>query len=242
MIAKKTNEWTTDDFGGLSMCDDSIKSYPLPSVRRMPMYLRYLKQVREQGRCCVSCTHIAEHLHLNSIQVRKDLALTGIVGRPKTGYEVEPLIDAVEEFLGWNNTHDAFLVGVGSLGRALLGYDGFHEYGLEIIAGFDKAVETIGQTIHGKQILDIEMLPGLARRMHVQIGILTVPAKAAQEVTDLMVGAGIRAIWNYTPVQLDVPSTVVVEEVRMAASFAVLSLRLTELVKSERSVAVAPVD
>jgi redox-sensing transcriptional repressor len=78
--------------------------------------------------------------------------------------------------------------------------------------------------------------------MHVQIGILTVPAKAAQEVTDLMVGAGIRAIWNYTPVQLDVPSTVVVEEVRMAASFAVLSLRLTELIKSERSAAVATVD
>jgi redox-sensing transcriptional repressor len=242
MIAKKTDEWTTDDFGGLSMCDDSIKSYPLPSVRRMPMYLRYLKQVREQGRCCVSCTHIAEHLHLNSIQVRKDLALTGIVGRPKTGYEVEPLIDAVEEFLGWNNTHDAFLVGVGSLGRALLGYDGFQEYGLEIIAGFDRAVETIGQTIHGKQILAIEALPGLARRMHVKIGILTVPAKAAQDVTDLMVGAGIRAIWNYTPVQLDVPPTVVVEEVRMAASFAVLSLRLTELVKSERSAAAATVD
>lgn len=241
MIAKKTNQWTTDDFGGSSMCDDSIKSYPLPSVRRMPMYLRYLKQVREQGRCSVSCTHIAEHLHLNSIQVRKDLALTGIVGRPKTSYEAEPLIDAVEEFLGWNNTHDAFLVGVGSLGRALLGYDGFHEYGLEIIAGFDKAVETIGQTIHGKQILDIETLPGLARRMHVQIGILTVPAKAAQEVTDVMVGAGIRAIWNYTPVPLDVPSTVVVEEVRMAASFAVLSLRLNELVKSERSAAVATV-
>ncbi|TVS20338.1 MAG: redox-sensing transcriptional repressor Rex [Planctomycetaceae bacterium] len=217
------------------MCDDTGKSYPLPSVRRMPMYLQYLKQVRERGRCCVSCTHIAEHLHLNSIQVRKDLAMTGIVGRPKTGYEVEPLIEAVEEFLGWNNTHDAFLVGVGSLGRALLGYEGFHEYGLEIIAGFEKAVDKIGQTIHGKEILDIETLPGLARRMHVQIGILTVPAQAAQEVTDLMVGAGIRAIWNYTPVQLDVPPAVVVEDVRMAASFAVLSLRLTELVKCEKS-------
>lgn len=224
------------------MCDDTGKSYPLPSVRRMPMYLQYLKQVRERGRCCVSCTHIAEHLHLNSIQVRKDLAMTGIVGRPKTGYEVEPLIEAVEEFLGWNNTHDAFLVGVGSLGRALLGYEGFQEYGLEIIAGFEKSADKIGQTIHGKEILDIETLPDLIRRMHVQIGILTVPAEAAQEVTDLMVGAGIRAIWNYTPVQLDVPPTVVVEDVRMAASFAVLSLRLTDLVKSQKTPVSPPVD
>jgi len=224
------------------MSHEPVRSYPLPSVRRMPMYLGYLKQAREQGRCCVSCTHIAEHLNLNSIQVRKDLALTGIVGRPKVGYGVEPLIEALEEFLGWNNIHDAFLVGVGSLGQALLGYDGFQEYGLQIVAGFDKAPEKIGATIHGKEILDIAALPDLARRMHLQIGILAVPGRAAQEVTELMVEAGMRAIWNYTPATLHVPETVVVEDVRMAGSFAALSTRLTDLLKDRKPVAVVDQD
>ncbi len=224
------------------MSDDSVRSYPLPSVRRMPMYLRYLKQERQQGRSHVSCTHIAEHLNLNSIQVRKDLALTGIVGRPKVGYEVDALVAAVESFLGWNNTQDAFLVGVGSLGRALLGYDGFQEYGLKIVAGFDTSPELIGTTIHGKEILDISMLVDLMQRMHIHIGILTVPAQAAQEITDLMVSAGVRAIWNYTPSKLRVPPSVVVEDVRMAASFAVLSTRLTDLLQDRKSLMVTDSD
>lgn len=224
------------------MTGDQTRSYPLPSIRRMPLYLRYLKQMREQGRCCVSCTHIADLLNLTSIQVRKDLALTGIVGRPKVGYDTDALITAVEEFLGWNNTHDAFLVGVGSLGRALLGYDGFKDYGLEIVAGFDKSPDVIGSTVRGKQILDITLLHDLARRMHIQIGILTVPAQGAQDVTELLVEAGMRAIWNYTPVQLQVPSSVVVEDVRMAASFAVLSTRLTDLVQARSTGVVTTTD
>jgi redox-sensing transcriptional repressor len=213
--------------------DDSLKSVPLPSIRRLPTYLRLLYSLKIRGREVVSCTHIAEDLGLVSVQVRKDLAMTGIVGRPKVGYGVAELIDAIEQFLGWKNTSDAFLVGAGSLGSALLGYEGFKEYRLNVLAGFDANPVKIGTHIHGKEIFAMDKLPDLIRRMHVLIGILTVPAAAAQQVADVLVGAGIRAIWNYTPVQLQVPDGVIVEDVKLAASLAVLSSRLAEMLRKK---------
>jgi len=214
--------------GEPAMPADPLKGYPEPSVRRLPLYLRLLKQLQAKGRDVVSCTHISDDLGFTSIQVRKDLAMTGIVGRPKIGYEIPSLIQAIEDFLGWNNVKDAFLVGAGSLGHALLGYPGFDEYGLNIVAAFDNDPAKIGRTVHGKEILPIERLENLARRMHVLIGILTVPGEAAQPAADLMVRSGIRAIWNYAPAKLDVPEFVVVEDVRLAASLAVLTKRLKE--------------
>src|SRR5512135_127531 len=115
---------------------DASKSMPLPSIRRLPLYLRFLKQLRSRGREVVSCTHISRELGLVSTQVRKDLAMTGIVGKPKVGYDVPALVSAIEGFLGWNNSRDAFVVGVGGLGSALMGYEGFTQYGLNIVAGF----------------------------------------------------------------------------------------------------------
>lgn len=217
--------WSADEMAK----HDPLRPLPLPSVRRLPMYLRYLRQVAEEGRQVVSCTHIADHLNLTSIQVRKDLALTEIVGRPKVGYEVVALIRAIEEFLGWNNTHEAFLIGVGDLGRALLGYDGFRECGLEIVAAFDTAVSKVGTAVHGKQVLSMDMLTDLVQRMHINIGVLTVPATVAQSVADLMIISGMRAIWNFTPTRLHVPESIVVEDVRLSGSFAVLAKRLSDV-------------
>jgi redox-sensing transcriptional repressor len=188
------------------------------------LQLLYSLQVR--GRNVVSCTKISDELGLSSIQVRKDLAATGIVGKPKVGYEIPALINAIRDFLGMNNTSDAFLVGVGCLGGALLGYDGFQEFNLNLVAGFDINSEKIGTEIHGKPIFALEKFPELAERMHILIGILTVPAAVAQDVANLMVLSGIRAIWNYTPKKLEVPDIVVVEDVKLAASLAVLSNRL----------------
>lgn len=211
--------------------DEISKSVPLPSVRRLPTYLRLLYGLKARGREVVSCTYIAEDLGLVSVQVRKDLALTGIVGRPKVGYPVAELIDAIERFLGWKNTSDAFLVGVGGLGSALLGYDGFKEYHLNVLAGFDIDPAKIDTKIHGKEIFALDKLPDLVRRMHVLVGILTVPAAAAQDAANVMVRAGIRAIWNYTPVKLQVPDSVIVEDVKLAASLAVLSSRLADVLR-----------
>ncbi len=212
---------------------DTIKAVPLPSVRRLPTYLRLLYALKGRGREVVSCTYIAEDLGLVSVQVRKDLAMTGIVGRPKVGYDVTELIDAIERFLGWKNTADAFVIGVGGLGSALLGYEGFKEYHLNVLAGFDIDPAKIDSEIHGKQIFAMDRLPDLLHRMHVLVGILTVPAAAAQEAADVMVRSGIRAIWNYTPVPLQVPDTVIVEDVKLAASLAVLSSRLAEMLRKK---------
>jgi redox-sensing transcriptional repressor len=208
------------------MNESDFPAIPLPSIRRLPQYLQVLYSLQVRGRDVVSCTKIADELGVTSIQVRKDLAATGIVGKPKVGYQIPVLIDAIRDFLGMNNTSDAFLVGAGCLGGALLGYDGFKEFNLNLVAGFDNNPDKIGTEIHGKPVFALDKLPDLAERMHILIGILTVPASAAQDVANLMVLSGIRAIWNYTPTKLEVPEIVVVEDVKLAASLAVLSNRL----------------
>ncbi|MCC6124017.1 MAG: redox-sensing transcriptional repressor Rex [Pirellulales bacterium] len=217
------------------MPEDTGKFAPLPSIRRLPAYLRLLQSLRADGRDVVSCTHIGKELGLVCTQVRKDLAVTGIVGKPKVGYNVPALIASIEEFLGWNNPQDAFLVGVGSLGRALMGYQGFQEYGLRIVAGFDVDPAKIGVEVHGKKVFPLEELGNTAAEMRVLVGVLTVPAAAAQDAARSMVQAGIRAIWNYTPATLEVPPSVVVEDVKLSASLAVLSSRLAESLRREKT-------
>jgi redox-sensing transcriptional repressor len=215
------------------LSEDEIKAAPLPSVRRLPAYLRLLYGLQAQGRDQISCTHIADDLGLVSVQVRKDLAITGIVGKPKVGYRIGELISTIEEFLGWNNTQDAFLIGAGSLGSALLGYEGFHEFNFEVLAAFDVDSNKIGKCIHGKEVFPMEKLPDLVRRMHVLIGILAVPSTSAQEAADAMVNAGIRAIWNYTSVSLRVSDDVIVEDTKLSASLAALSSRLAEMLRKK---------
>ena len=224
------------------MMEDLIRPVSLPTVRRLPAYLRLLYSLQSRGRDVVSCTHIAEELGLVSVQVRKDLAAIGVVGRPKIGYQLPALITAIRDFLGQNNTSDAFLVGAGCLGGALLGYEGFKEYGLNIVAGFDVNPAKIGTQIHGREIFPLQKLPDLAERLHVMIGILTVPAVAAQDTANLLVLSGMRAIWNYTPVKLEVPDVVIVEDVKLAASLAVLSSRLAESLRKNPARAAAEND
>lgn len=208
------------------MAQDDIRAVSEATLRRLPSYLQLLKVLQSKGRDIVSCSHIGAVLKLDPTQVRKDLASTGIVGRPKVGYEVNALIESVESFLGWNNVSEAFLVGVGSLGTALLGYDRFNRYGLNIVAAFDADAEKIGKTVHGHPILPMDKLTDLAVRMHVMIGVLTVPAEAAQGVTNLMILGGIRAIWNFTQSAIEVPPGVVVQTEDLFSGLAVLSSRL----------------
>ncbi len=206
--------------------ESSLVSAPLPSVRRLPRYLVFLKECRNRGRVVVSCTHIADYLALDPTLVRKDLALTGIVGKPRIGYPVEDLIESIETFLGWNNTTDAFLIGVGHLGQALLGFGEFEARGLRIVAAFDADPARVGQVVHGREVLPMEKLANLIERMHIHIGIITVPRDAAQGVADILVKAGILAIWNFTITSLHVPEGIVVENADLPPSLAALSSRL----------------
>ena len=178
---------------------------PQPSLRRLPQYHHYLVDMEARGLSRVSCSVIGRDLGLIPVQVRKDLQYTGIIGRPKTGYSVVELIQAIETFLGWKNINEAFLVGAGNLGTALLGHERFSSSGLRIVAAFDTDPAKIGQWIHGKAVLSLDQLDDLAQRMSIHLGIITAPAEVAQLVADQMVKGVIQAILNFAPVKLKVP-------------------------------------
>ncbi len=205
---------------------DIFKAVSEQTLKRLPLYHRFLKEWRDAGHDSVSCTDIANHLELDPTQVRKDIEAASITGRPRVGYTTTSLIDGIEDFLGWNKSNEAFLVGAGSMGAALMGYTKFEQCGLRIVAAFDSSPKKVGKVIHDKHVLPVEKLEDLAGRMHVLIGIITVPAPAAQAVADLMVRAGIRAIWNFAPIRLQVPEEIIVRNEDLYCSLAALSQKL----------------
>jgi redox-sensing transcriptional repressor len=199
---------------------------PEPTLKRLPLYHRFLKAWQAAGHETVSCTDIGNDLDLDPTQVRKDLEAVGVAGRPRIGYVLANLTSELEQFLGWNNVNDAFLVGAGSMGSALMGYRKFEQCGLKIVTAFDRDPLKIGTRIHGKHVLPLEKLPNLAERMHILIGIITVPSTEAQSVADLMVSGGIRAIWNFAPTRLHTPGEVIVHNEDLYCSLAALSQKL----------------
>jgi redox-sensing transcriptional repressor len=203
-----------------------------PTLKRLPLYHRFLKELTEAGRISFSCTDIGQEMDLDPTQVRKDLQSVGAVGRPRVGYLLAHVIPLLEEYLGWHNVHDAFLAGAGSMGSALLGYRKFEQCGLNIVTAFDTDPKKIGLRIQGKQVLQLDKLARLASRMHIRMGIITVPAAEAQAVADLMVEGGIRAIWNFAPIRLRVPEHVIVHNEDLYCSLAGLSQKLSESLKS----------
>lgn len=195
-------------------------------LKRLPTYLAYLKTVPADGPSHISATALAAALNMGEVQVRKDLALVSDGGRPKVGYLRESLIADIEQFLGCNNTNEAVLVGAGKLGRALMGYSGFEQYGLEIVAAFDADESMDGQLESGTPIYAISKLPEFCQERKVLIGIITVPAACAQKVCDLLLENGMKAIWSFAPTHLDVPADILVQYENMATSMAVLSVHL----------------
>jgi redox-sensing transcriptional repressor len=204
------------------------RSIPQASLGRLPQYHHYLVDLAAQGTTRVSCSAIGRDLNCVPVQVRKDLQYTGIIGKPKTGYAVLELIQAIESFLGWNNVNEAFLVGAGNLGTALLGHERFSKFGLRIVAAFDTDPAKIGQSIHDKTVLPLEKLADLAQRMSIHLGIITAPAEVAQGVADEMIRAGILAIWNFAPVKLKVPDYIFVHNEDLYSSLASLSWKLAK--------------
>ncbi len=196
---------------------------PLPTIRRYPLYLRAITAKITQGELYVSSAALARELEIDPVVARKDLAMAGVPGTPRRGYPAKELTEAINRALGWDNTTDAALVGVGSLGHALLGYNGFEEQNLRIVAAFDEKPNLVGSVCHGVRVRAMADMAKLVPRLKLKLGILTVPNAAAQMCADQLVAAGIRGIWNFTAVQLSVPKDVKVQRVDLAASLAVLS-------------------
>ena len=203
------------------------------TLKRLPTYLSYLKALPAEASANISATALAAGLHMGEVQVRKDLALVSDGGRPKIGYNREHLIADIENFLGYGNSNDAVLIGAGKLGRALLGYGGFAEYGLNIVAAFDANDTLIGTTNGGKPIMHQSRLGEVCQRYKNKIGIITVPAEYAQGVCDLLIENGILAIWNFAPKHLNVPDGILVQNENMAASLALLCKHLNERMQGQ---------
>ena len=202
-------------------------------LKRLPGYHAYLKSIQNPDSPYISATAIANALDMGEVQVRKDLAMVSDGGRPKVGYIREHLIEDIEQFLGYDNTTDAILVGAGRLGQALLGYSGFEEYGLNILAAFDIRPETKSKD-SGKPILPLDQMESFCREHKILMGIITVPTEFAQEACDRMIQAGIKAIWTFAPTHLDVPDHVMVHNENMANSLAILSMHLQAQMKERK--------
>ena len=205
----------------------------VPTIRRLPMYLRILRRCKKEGIESISSKKLAKEMGLEPIGVRKDLSFTGYVGKPRYGYNVVELYEAINSIVAWDSKSEAALVGVGHLGSAISGYSGLKKYGLKIPVAFDVDPAIVGTEINDIPILPLADLEKIVTRTQLQMGILCVPSGAAQEVADMMVVAGIRGIWNFTPVKLQVPSDVVVQQEDLASGLAVLSVKMSHVIQSE---------
>lgn len=192
-------------------------------LKRLPLYLNYLKSLPENAEN-ISSTTIAKALELGDVQVRKDLARVSDGGRRRTGHPREKLIQDIEDFLNFATT-GAVVVGGGKLGRALMDYQGFEKAGIDLMAGFD-ICPPADSTVCGKPIYPIDCLESFCQSHDIRIAIITVPAESAQKVCDRLVACNIKAIWNFAPVRLIVPDDVVVKSENLAVSLTALRLQL----------------
>ncbi|NCB67259.1 MAG: redox-sensing transcriptional repressor Rex [Bacteroidia bacterium] len=206
---------------------------PEPTLRRLPWYLAYAKLVLKEGETNISSTQIAKNIAVDASMVAKDLSFVNVSGRTRVGYDVKELVGVLEAFLGFTNSHKAFLFGVGSLGGALMHDNGLEQFGLEIVAGFDVKYELTGTNINKIPIHHIDRFPELQKQTDINIGVLTVPVDKAQAVSELMIEGGIQAIWNFTPYRIRVPENVIVQNTSIYAHLAVMFNRLNAIKECE---------
>lgn len=204
---------------------DNIK-IPEPALRRLPWYLAYAKLAKANGETYLSSTQISKDIAVDSSQVAKDLSYVNISGKTRVGYDINLLIDVLEDFLGFTTTHKAFIFGIGNLGGALIQDNGLAQYGLKVCAGFDVKYELAGTRINHIPIHHIDRFSELQKQTDTRIGILTVPVGSAQAAADLMIEGGIQAIWNFTPFRIKVPDHIIVQNTSIYAHLAVMFNRL----------------
>ena len=200
-----------------------------PSIRRMPIYLYWLSVMQERGDEFASTTQLAEYIDLEPINVRKDIALTGVTDTVGVGYRVGDLIAGIRRYLGWDIVRPACLVGVGSLGRALLGHREFQDFGLQFICVFDSDEQKIGTEIRGQKVLSTDVMAETVATMKPEVAVICVPAEGAQRVVDDLVACGIKSFWSFSNVSLHVPEGVFIQREVIAGGYAMLSVKLAQM-------------
>ncbi len=188
-------------------------------INRLTLYHSILSDYIEKKIEYISSPQIAELLHVDNTQVRKDIALLNYRGKCKVGYKVNELKLLIEDTLKFKTVKTALIAGAGNLGMALAKYDNFEAYGFKISALFDNSPEKIGTKINNKEVFPIDKLPEIAEKFEAKIAILTVPRKNAQDVASFLVKSGIRYIWNFTPCVLNVPNNTQVWNENLIGNF-----------------------
>jgi redox-sensing transcriptional repressor len=202
---------------------------PEPTLRRLPWYLAYVKMLDIKHEEYVSSTQIAKRLNVDASQIAKDLSFLNIKGKTRIGYEVHPLTKALNEFLGFKHRHNAFLIGAGSLGSALMRDLGLMQYGLNIVAAFDINPEIVGKNVGDIPIYDFAELAARQRSTGVAIAIIAVPSENAQEVANTLIESNIKAIWNFTPYRIKVPRNVVLQNTSIYSDLAIMYNRMESI-------------
>jgi len=202
---------------------ESEGAVPKAVVNRLSLYLRELLRLVRDGHQTTSSSHLGNLLGFTDAQVRKDLAYFGHFGYPGIGYRCQELIDAIRRILGTDRFWPVAMVGVGNLGRALLGYKGFGQQNFRIVAAFDVAADKIGDSIDGVPVYHLDKLAEVIRQQKIKLGMVVVPAASAQGVADKLVAAGVEGVVNFAPVTLVLPATVNIVGVDLAMELEQLS-------------------
>lgn len=197
----------------------------IQTIKRMPQYLRLFNKILGYGRDYISSVQIAQETGLRPILIKKDLLMVGAPGKTKLGYNVKGTVEAIETYLGWHDKKDVCLVGYGKLGAALFNYEGFKKHGFNIVAAFDCDAQKITQEAQ-HNLYPINQLTKVIQENKISTAIIAVPATAAQGVADTLVSAGVKAVWNFSPVDIKVPEDVIIQNEDLSVGLALLCSRL----------------
>lgn len=205
-------------------------------IKRLPRYYRYLGELLEEGVERISSNELSEKMRVTASQIRQDLNNFGGFGQQGYGYNVQHLYDEIASILGLDEVHNMIIVGAGNLGQALANYVNFEKRGFKLVGLFDRNPALIGKEVRGIKIQPVESIPDFLKKEKVEIATLTIPKTSAEEVADMLVKNGIRALWNYahTDLNLRVPKGVMVENVHLSESLMRLSYNLTSYERAQK--------
>lgn len=201
---------------------------PEPTLRRLPWYLAYVEILKSQGTATVSSTRISAALNVEPSQIAKDLSFLNIKGKTRIGYDVSDLVAELNKFLGFKKSHKAFIIGVGSLGTALIHDKGLANYGLDIVAGFDSDPGKTASDVCGIPVYPVPRMAEIRKLTGAEIAILTVPSRSAQQAADAVVASGLKAVWNFTPYRIRVREGIVMTSTSIYANLALIYNRLQD--------------
>lgn len=209
--------------------DGNKRNVPVRVARRLPIYYRFLRELMENGVERISSAELGARIGVTASQLRQDLSHFGSFGQQGYGYRVDDLYKEISDILGLHQRYKMVLIGSGNLGRAIANYEGFRRRGFQVVAAFDADPDVIGTRVGVLEVQPIDQLEDYLRRIKINIGVLTVPAHAAQKVADILVRCGVKGIWSFAPIRLQVPPDVVVEHLHLSDSLLSLAFRMRQV-------------